>query len=160
MMAPNHPGGSMRVSDLMTADVFTLSSRSLLIDAEEVMGLRRCRHLPVVDQGRMVGLITHRDLLRASLSQKKGHVEQAIAKARINVADVMHTDVATVHPDTLAVDAADALVQHKYGCLPVVGDDGQLVGIVTEADFVRLAAILLGLASEDGALMAKVEARL
>ena len=59
------------------------------------------------------------------------------------VGDIMQTDVKTVSPDTLLREAAEILYLHKYGCLPVLDDDKKLVGIITEADFLRLAIALL-----------------
>jgi len=135
----------MNVEDLMCEDVVTLHAESVLADAEEIMGFRRFRHLPVVDgpDRRLVGLVTHRDLARAAVSSVQGGQREALQlKARIRVREIMH------RPQTIAVDAplheaARQLRQGKYGCLPVVDGDGTLVGIVTEADFVRLAEVLL-----------------
>jgi CBS domain-containing protein len=59
------------------------------------------------------------------------------------VAQVMRDDVATVGPDTDVRDAIAQMRKHKYGCLPVVDEDGDLVGIVTEADFLHLMQALL-----------------
>ena len=59
------------------------------------------------------------------------------------VGDIMQTDVRTVAPDTLLREAAEILYRNKYGCLPVLDGDNKLVGIITEADFLRLAIALL-----------------
>jgi len=137
----------MNVEDLMSRDVVTLHADSVLVDAEEIMGFRRFRHLPVVDgdDRRLVGLITHRDLARAAVSSVRGRsVDRAEAlrlKAAVRVREVMHTP-RTIAPDAPLHEAAATLREGKYGCLPVVEGD-QLVGIVTEADFVRLAEVLL-----------------
>ena len=61
----------------------------------------------------------------------------------ILVGDIMQTDVRTVAPDTLLREAAEILYRNKYGCLPVLDGDNKLVGIITEADFLRLAIALL-----------------
>jgi CBS domain-containing membrane protein len=87
------------------------------------------RHVPVVDEaGGLVGIVTQRDLL--SLEHKKDPVTQ--------LRDVMRTDVATATPDTPLRTAAETMIYNKYGCLPVV-DHGELVGIITETDFLKLA---------------------
>lgn len=134
----------MKVRELMSTGVVTLNAESAMVDAEEIMGFRRLRHLPVVDDGKLVGLITHRDLLRHYLSPLEGKtwVDHQVHKSRVQVREIMHQHVRTIGPDDDAAQAAKVLHQTKYGCLPVV-DDGDLVGIITEADFVKLAQVLL-----------------
>ena len=61
----------------------------------------------------------------------------------MRVADVMVRDVRTVHPDTSTREAVKLMLDNKYGCLPVVGAAGELVGIITEADVVRFAQHLI-----------------
>lgn len=132
----------MKVRDLMTRDVVVLHANSPLISAQELMALRRVRHLPCVEDRKFVGLITHRDLLRAFLPVGSP-VEQMIHASRIRVREIMHTDVATVSEDTELTKAAELLQEHKWGCLPVVDNDKKLVGIVTDADFLYLAQITI-----------------
>ena len=139
----------MKVRDLMTEEVITLNAASPLVSAEEIMGLKRVRHLPCVEEGRFVGLITHRDLLRAYLPTGTV-VERAIYASKTKVRDYMHTDVITVTADTSAKDALRLLRKHKYGCMPVVDATGSLVGIITDADFLLLAEIVLGMIEADG----------
>ena len=69
--------------------------------------------------------------------------EQEEIESSILVGDIMQTDVRTVAPDTLLREAAEILYRNKYGCLPVLDGDNKLVGIITEADFLRLAIALL-----------------
>ena len=135
----------MKVRDLMSVDVVTLDAGDPLVAAEEIMGFRRFRHLPVTEEGRLIGLVTHRDLLRACVSPftEDSRKKDAILKARVNVRDIMHARVKTVGPETDLAEAAAMLRTGAFGCLPVVEADGRLLGIVTEADFVRLAEILL-----------------
>lgn len=133
-----------RVSELMTRDVIALEAQESLLLAQDIMELGRIRHLPVVDGRRLVGLVTHRDLLSASLSSLEASPEDDEAKKQhIYVRDVMRREVMSVGPDTPALDAARTMLEHKVGCLPVVDGDHRLVGIVSEADFLRLAARFL-----------------
>ena len=125
----------MKVRDLMTTDVIVLHADSPLISAEEVMNLSRVRHLPCVKDGKFVGLLTHRDLLRAYLPVGSS-VDRQIHASRSKVREYMRTDVESITPDVDLDRAAQLLREHKYGCLPVV-DDGRLVGIVTPHDFLR-----------------------
>lgn len=133
------------VSDLMTTDIVALLKEQSLPFAEELMRLERIRHLPVVDDdGHLVGLVTHRDLLGAQVSaltalddEDKTDLELAVP-----VAKVMRTDVWTVAPDSPALEAAQIMLDHAFGCLPVV-DQRVLVGIVTEADYLALLVRVL-----------------
>lgn len=135
----------MRVGDLMTTDVVTLTEDETLAHAQRCMARGRIRHLPVVREGRLVGLITHRDLLAASFSifAEVDASEQRRVFDTVRVVEAMHRDVVTVSPELSVSKAARILLENKYGCLPVVDDDHQLQGIVTEADFLRLTVQLL-----------------
>ncbi len=153
----------MKVRDVMVCDVVTLNANDPLVAAEEIMGLRRFRHLPVTDKGVLIGLVTHRDLLRAyvsSLHVDEDRVANEILKASVNVRKIMHTRVQVVHPHTPLSEAAHLLHQGKYGCLPVVDDAHRLVGILTEADFVRMVGMLLDHVAGDDAFMERLEASL
>jgi CBS domain-containing membrane protein len=137
--------GRMLVSEIMSKDVVTLIEDETLAHAKSCMDRGRIRHLPVVQDGRLVGLVTHRDLLAASFSifAEVEPAEQRRVFVTIPVAEAMHRDVVTVRPETTVAEAARILLDNKYGCLPVVDADGTLVGIVTEADFMHLTVRLL-----------------
>jgi CBS domain-containing membrane protein len=147
-MSSHHPpilpqrakSGVTLVSDLMTDVVETLAIGDSLELATRLMKLGRIRHLPVLDgQERLVGLITHRNLLRAWISHGRPNRERpAEIAAEIPVEMLMERNVLTVSPDTSAALAAALLEGSKYGCLPVVSE-GKVVGILTEADFVAFA---------------------
>ncbi len=131
----------MRVSDLMTTDLLTLNERDSLNLAQAEMSLARIRHLPVVRRGRLVGLVTHRDILRAmcSVFSDLDAMEQTEVLRSILVREIMQAQVTTIGPNADAAEAGRLLLSDKVGCLPVVVDGDQLVGIITEADFVDLA---------------------
>jgi CBS domain-containing membrane protein len=135
----------MEVRDLMTTDVVTLTEDETLAHAQRCMARGRIRHLPVVRDGRLVGLVTHRDLLAASFSifAEVEASEQRRVFTTVRVVEAMHRDVVTVSPDLAVSKAARILLENKYGCLPVVSDQSDLLGIVTEADFLRLTVSLL-----------------
>ena len=130
----------------MTTDVVTLAEEQDVLFATSAMNLRRIRHLPVVRGDALVGLVSHRDLLRAQarflaqIGEREDASDETIAS--VLARDVMTTDVRSVSPDTPADEAAMILVDTKFGCLPVV-NEGTLVGIVTEADFLRWAVGVL-----------------
>jgi CBS domain-containing membrane protein len=137
--------GRMPVADLMSTDLVTLTEDETLAHAQRCMARGRIRHLPVVRNGRLTGLVTHRDLLAASFSifAEVEHNEQRRIFDTVRVVEAMHRDVVTVSPEIGVAQAAAILLENKYGCLPVVDEDGVLLGIVTEADFLSLTVRLL-----------------
>jgi len=139
----------------MSSPVVTFFAEQTLPLAEDVMRLKHVRHLPVVDdEGFLLGLVSHRDLLAAQPSVFTGlSVEDCRARnADVRVDQIMQRDVWTVHHDSLASVAGCTLFDHKLGCLPVLGDDHRLVGIVTEHDYLRFAIKMLQL--HDGSALA------
>ena len=129
----------LRVRDFMTPCVFTLRERDSLLQARALFEARGIRHAPVVDQGRrLIGLATKRDLLRR-VSPAEGELPADLREAQLRTArvgDIMTTEVNTIGPEVEISQAARIMFENKYGCLPVVEHD-ELVGILTEADFVR-----------------------
>jgi len=135
----------LKVRDLMSTELVTLTVDDTLAHAQDCMARGRIRHLPVLHGRKLVGLVTHRDLLAASFSifAEVRASEQRRVFSTVPVTELMHRDVVTVGPDLRVAEAARILMQNKFGCLPVVAEDGDLVGIVTEADFMRLTVRLL-----------------
>jgi CBS domain-containing protein len=127
------------VGELMTRELVTLKETQNLAMADELLRLNRIRHLPVVREGKLVGLVTHRDLLKATGLKCPDPVKQPLWAA-----DIMNRDVRTVRPDTSLREAVKVMLDNKFGCLPVVGEAGNLLGILTEADLVRYAHELIG----------------
>jgi CBS domain-containing protein len=122
----------IKVGDFMTRELVTVRETDDLALADSILRLGGIRHLPVVREGRLSGLLTQRDLLRAGAT---GSAARAVL-AR----DVMVSRLTTVTPDSSLAEAAQIMLRHKFGCLPVCDGDGTLVGMVTESDFVRFAA--------------------
>ena len=133
----------LRVRDVMTPDVTTLKRNDKLTLADDIMHLGRIRHLPVLDDDgqQVVGVVSQRDLFRGALARALGYARHAQRKVldTLSVKEVMTSDVITTSPDTPLVEAARVLAERKMGCLPVV-EDGRLVGILTEGDFVAMVA--------------------
>ena len=132
------------VSEIMRSDFVSLREDDRLDLAEQVMKLGRVRHLPVLDVARrLVGIVSQRDLLRASLTSVLAFVpaERHTFLRSIDVAEVMTRDVHTVSPDTPLATAASRMIRHRIGCLPVVREDGTAVGLVTETDLLVAAYV-------------------
>jgi CBS domain-containing protein len=128
----------LTVGDLMTRDVVTLDETDDLFRVDDLLKLHHIRHLPVVRDGRLVGMVSHRDLLRALSRQLAAAGHEPISVTRL-----MSRDVEMVRPDLPVREAIYKLLDHRFGCLPVVDRERRLVGIITEADFMRMAARLL-----------------
>ncbi len=130
------------VKHLMTTPVVSLFAEQTLPLVEDIMRFKHIRHLPVVDDaGRLVGLVSHRDLLRAQISPLTGlsKLERRARQEDVRVRDLMTRDLWTVHADTLASVAGQTMSEHRYGCLPVIDEHQVLVGILTERDFLKFA---------------------
>lgn len=131
----------MLICDLMSKPVFTIREDKHLQAVEEIMKWAHIRHVPVVDaQGRLVGIVSHRDLLGAAVSTLAVRISQAertqhLAASRVN--NMMRKPAATIGPDEPVQRAAQLMRQNKIGCLPVL-DGEALVGIITEADLLGI----------------------
>jgi acetoin utilization protein AcuB len=129
------------VKDSMTREVVALPPQSTAGEALALCRERRIRHLPVLEDDRLVGIVSDRDL--RSATPALGDPARAEALGRILVHEVMVREVATTHPDDPIEEAANALRERKIGCLPVV-EDGALVGIVTSSDVMEALVYLMG----------------
>lgn len=114
------------------------------------------RHLVVVDATRhVVGIVSLRDLLEASLANLRGSADGSHAPTRsLVVSDLMSRPVETIGPGEVVAAAANRMISHRIGCLPVVRDDGVMIGVVTDADLLQAAyrePLSAGSASTSGA---------
>ena len=129
------------VSQLMQREVVTLRESDHLDAAEDIMRLGYIRHVPVLDGDRLVGIVSHRDLLAASLStaiEFEASNRRSFLRA-VGIAEVMTREVETVGPDTRADEAGRMMLDLKVGCLPVVDESGVLLGVVSETDLLAAA---------------------
>jgi CBS domain-containing protein len=130
-----------RVRDIMETKLVTISANERLSMVEDIMTLGRVRHMPVVQGGRLVGVVSERDLLRASLSVLSEHrdAERRAFLHVVEISRVMSTPAVVIGPDATIEQAALLMADKKIGCLPVVAGD-ELVGMVTETDVLRWVA--------------------
>ncbi len=134
------------VADAMSRKIVTVSEEDALETIDSGMHRMRFRHLPVVDgDGRLVGLLSHGDLLHAvssTLSEKEAERNALILQQPVR--RIMQREVLTVQPGDSLIQAGKVLWESKIGCLPVVDAEGALVGMLTKSDFIRVALQLLG----------------
>jgi acetoin utilization protein AcuB len=132
---------ALRVRDVMTREVRTLGPNDPLALADELMQQGRFRHVVVVDEGQIVGVLSRRDIFHGALAWSLGQGRKAHEQllATTPVKEVMATRVVTVDPDAPLAEAAALLRERQIGCLPVVAGDA-LAGILTEGDFLALLA--------------------
>lgn len=125
------------IGQLMSTDLFTVRPHDLVDLAASVMDWEHIRHVPVEDDhGRLVGLLSHRSLLRL-VARRGGQGGEPVT-----VESLMKTDPVTVAPDLPTLDAIALMRSQRVGCLPVVDADNLLLGVVTEHDFLEVAAKL------------------
>jgi acetoin utilization protein AcuB len=128
----------MIVRDLMSPDPITLTPEETLRRARLMMEEHGLRRFPVVEGGRLVGIVTDRDVRQADISskvmQERRYVDYILD--RIQVAGMMTPNPITVSPDASVAEAASLILENKVGGLPVVEGD-RLAGIITETDLIR-----------------------
>ncbi len=128
----------------MRTNYVSVAPEESLLEADRIMRLARIRHLPVVDSGRLVGVLSHRDVLDASIARLEtcDGVERVEHLRRIPISAVMQREPYTATENLTLGDAARRMLRLKIGCLPVVraGRNGdEMIGLVTESDLLRAA---------------------
>jgi acetoin utilization protein AcuB len=139
----------MRTKDLMTKNPITVDSETLVLDAQRIMKENNIRRLPVVDKGKLVGIVTQHDLLEAAPSPATSlsiH-ELNYLLSKMKVKEIMKKNPLTLTPDTPFEEALRIGQEKKIGSFPVV-DNGKLVGIATESDIIRFVTRILGIKEE------------
>lgn len=128
----------MQVREIMSTNIEVVDRNDNLRTVEERMATKHLRHLPVLEQGEIVGLVTQRDLFKAAQSSAMGYGEKAQQAylQSVRVKEIMTYPVVTITPDTSVATAADMMITKGIGCLPVV-DDQKLIGMVTKTDLLR-----------------------
>ncbi len=138
------------VLDIMQPKVVTIGASDRLSTAEDIMRLGGVRHMPVVSMGQLVGVVSERDLLRASPSSFEsaapyggaGSESRSAIMRRVRIEQVMSRPAIVVPPSAPLSEVALLMVDRKIGCLPVVEVGGRLVGIVTNGDVLEKLAVL------------------
>lgn len=128
------------VREIMTAPALVVTPDTSVPAAVSLMREKRIRHLPVVENGRLVGIVSRGDLREASIAAgiNADSYELHFMLNRLTVGKLMTRKVFTVTPDALVVFAAELMTEYKIAGLPVVDQDGSVIGIVTESDLLRM----------------------
>lgn len=150
----------MLVDKRMTRDVVVVAPHQPLAEALRLTRARRIRHLPVVDDGVLVGMVSDRDVRLALPSPLTEPDEERVAfLERTPVSALMQTDVATVGPRDAVEDAAKLMRRMRIGALPVVDAHGALLGILSESDVLDAFVEILGPANASSRLEVRLADR-
>ncbi|MBW2065478.1 MAG: CBS domain-containing protein [Deltaproteobacteria bacterium] len=137
----------MQVQNWMTSDVITVNEDTPVIKISKILEENDISHLPVIAEGKLVGIITDHEVQEAvppkstTLSAHELHHLLAETKAR----DIMKQDPITIEPEETMEIAAVKMLEHKVGSLPVVGRKGELLGIITKMDVFRVLISITGI---------------
>jgi acetoin utilization protein AcuB len=148
----------MLVKDRMTPDPVTISPDTSFPEAFRIMREKRIRHLPVLENKKLIGVVARTDLLHASPSPATSLsvFEISYLMANLHIREVMSTPPITVPEDLPLEEAASIMVKKKIGCLPVMRD-GEMVGLITETDIFETFVEILG--GEEASLRVTVRVR-
>ncbi len=139
--------GALQVRDLMSAPAVCTDPSSALTAAHLLMREHNLRRLPVVENGRLVGILTLGDVRGAGPSEVStlNRTELGYLTEQLKVERAMSREVVTTAPDSSLKEAARLMVQHRVSGLPVVSPAGELMGVVTESDIFKTMVDLLEL---------------
>ena len=131
---------TVKVSDWMTKQVITTTRQTPISAAHQMMSEKNIRRLPVIEDGKLLGIVTIGDVREASPSDATtlSIWELNYLWAQLTVEKIMTRNLLTVAPDTSILDAAEIMLEHKVSGLPVVDEHHKLVGIITESDIFRM----------------------
>jgi len=135
----------MLVRDVMTRNLITVDPETSFTDALKIMRKNKIRRLPVLEKGKLVGIVTEKDILYASPSKATtlDVWELHYLLNKLKIREIMTRDVVTIQEDTPVEEAAKIMVDNKIGALPVVKGD-ELVGIITETDIFKVFLEMFG----------------
>lgn len=136
----------MLVQNWMSRDVVTVEADTPFLEARLILKDKKIRHLPVVDRGKLIGVVTDRDLKEAAPSGATtlDVYEVNYLLLKMTVRDLIKKAPITVKPTNSVEKAALLMHDHKIGCLPVVDEAGALVGVITETDLLGVMVEILG----------------
>lgn len=128
------------VRDWMTHEVLTISPDTTILEAGQMMVDRTIRRLPVVENGKLVGIVTYGDVrgARAAATAGLDIWELSFILSRMTVREIMTPNPITISPDEPIGAAAQLMLKYMISGLPVLDNHGRVVGIITESDIFRV----------------------
>jgi acetoin utilization protein AcuB len=137
----------MLVKGWMTSDVVTVDEETSMMKASQIMKENNIRRLPVMRKGKLVGMVTDRDIKEASPSKATTldvH-ELYYLLSELKLKDIMRKNLITVGPEETVEKAAVKMLEHRISGLPVVNDKGKVVGVITQGDVFKVLVSLTGI---------------
>jgi acetoin utilization protein AcuB len=131
----------MRVEDIMTTKVFTVEQHDLIDRVFFLIHYEKIRHLPVVEKGKVIGIVSDRDLYKVLGPKNNSNVIEGTSELHVihkKVQNIMHRGVLTIRPDAYVSEAAAVMANNRVGALPVVDKDNKLLGILSATDILRV----------------------
>ena len=131
---------TLHVNDYMTSDVVTIDPETSLLEAQRLMGIKRIRSLPVMEEGKLVGLVTRTDMVKVEPSRfvSPKNQEQSLAILLQPIEKIMTRQLVTTTPQENLLAVAKTMLENKIHCLPVLDKEGQLCGVITDSDLFRM----------------------
>ena len=148
---PQNPANQSehRVRDIMTAPVHSVDMDDSILNVQKLFERERCHHVVIMKNRRAYGVVSDRDILKVVspfVGNKMMERPQDLNTLKIRIHQVMSRNLITITPDESITKAAEKMLRERVSCLPVMGDNGSVVGIVTVRDFVKW---FVGVAGED-----------
>ncbi len=122
--------------EIMNSNVVHVAPHESIIKAIEILQEKKIRHLPIIENNQVVGILSDRDTRQVLAIIQVMGITLEQARGELKVSEFMATPVKTIKPDALAVDAAYLMIDEKIGCLPI-SDGEKIVGILTETDIMK-----------------------
>lgn len=131
----------MEAAEIMQKKVVSVGAASSLLDAASIMHEKNVRHLPIVEHNEVVGILSERDLrgFLEELYQSTQETSDGVRRKNISIGEVMQNKPLTVDPSTDIVDVIDLMIDNKIGAVVVADELGQLKGIISYEDILKLA---------------------
>jgi len=151
----------MLVKNWMSRNVFTITPEDSMQDAVYLMREHKVRPLPVVKNDKVVGIVSETDIKRASASDATGLDVHEILYliSKIKIKDIMSKNPITVHEDLTVEETAEILMKEKISGVPVLDNEGKILGIITRDDLFNVLISLSGLGKKGIQLAFQVEDR-